>query len=177
MFTALKNRLAVPLLLIPLALWLALPAASKPAAPSKTAAATPPARREIQAIYNQINAAAMRKDVDGVYDFNSDDYTVIDNKGHAHEPSEWRQEFEQGLEVVDSLKAVSVIQSFVGTDAEATVMVKEHMIARIANNANGRAVKLTGDDVAREHWVKTADGWRRTRTRILSGKNAFQKNF
>ncbi len=71
-------------LIAPLALCLALPAAAKPAAPA------PPARREIQAIYNKINAAAMQKDVDGVYAFNSDDYTMIDTKGHVHEPSEER---------------------------------------------------------------------------------------
>ncbi len=176
MFTAPKNRLSTPLhvaplLLLPFALCLALPAASKPAAP------VPSARREIQAIYNRVNAAVMQKDVDGAYDFDSDDYTVIDTKGHVHESSEWRQEFEQALEEVDSIKAVSVIQSFTGTGDEATVTVKEHMVARIANNANGRAVKITVGDVARDHWVKTADGWRRTRTRILSGKGAFQKNF
>jgi len=166
MSTILKNWLVAPL-----ALCLALPAASKPVAQA------PPTRREIQVIYNQINAAAMQKNVDGVYDFNSDDYTVIDIKGHVHEASEWRQEFEQALEIVDSIKAISIIQSFAGTDTEATVTVKEHMVAHVANNANGRAITLTADDVAREHWLKTADGWRRTRTRILSGKNAFQKNF
>lgn len=174
MFTAPKNQTVAPLLLLPLALplalWLALPAASKPAP-------VPSARREIQAIYNKIDAAAMRKDVDGVYDFDSDDYTLIDSKGHVREPSEGRQEFEQALEVVDSIKAASVIQSFVGTGDEATVTVKEHMVARVANNANGRAIRITAGDVARDHWVKTPDGWRRTRTRILSGKSGFQKNF
>jgi len=166
MFTRSKTWIAAPL-----ALCFALPAAAKPAAPS------PSARREIQAIYNKISAAAMQKDVDGVYAYDSDDYTLIDKKGHTHEPSEERQEFEQALEIVDSVQAASVIQSFAGTDAEATVTVKEHMVARVANHANGRAVKITAGDVAREHWVKTADGWRRTRTRILSGKSAFQKNF
>ena len=171
MFTVPKNWLLAPLVAAPFALYLAPPAASKPAAPSPTA------RREIQAIYNKINAAVMQKNVDGAYDFDSDDYTIIDNKGHVHEASEGRQEMEQGMEVADSIKATSVIQSFVGTDAEATVTVKDHIVVRIANNANGRAVKISADDIAREHWVKMADGWRRNRTRILSGKNAFQKNF
>ena len=171
MFTAPTNRLVVCLLLTPLTLCLAPPATSKPAAP------VPSARRELQAIYNKIDAAAMRKDVDGVYDFDGDDYTVIDTKGHAHEPSEWRQDFEQALEFVDSVKAVSVIQSFEGTDTEATVTVKEHIVARVGNTTTHRTAKVTTDDVAREHWVKTADGWRRTRTRILSGKRGLQKNF
>jgi len=158
--------------LLPLfALCFALPAAAKPAPKA------PPARGEIQAIYNKINAAAMQKNVDGVYDFDSDDYTVIDQKGRAHEPSEGRQEFEQALEVMDSVKATTIIQSFAGTDAEATVTVKDHVIARIGNTTTGRAIKVTADDVSRDHWVKTEDGWRRNRTRILSGKNAFQKNF
>ena len=156
---------------LPLALCLVLPVAAQPEAK------TPNARREIQAIYNKINAAAMQKDVDGVYAFDSDDYTVIDKKGHVHEASEGRQEMEQGMEVVDSLKATSLIQSFAGTSTEATVTVKEHAIVRIANSTTGRAVKIIADDTAREHWIKMEDGWKRTRTRILSGKNALHKNF
>ena len=154
-----------------LALCFVLPAGAKPSAPVSTA------QREIQAIYNKINAAAMQKDVDSVYAYDSDDYTLIDKKGHVHEPSEGRQEMEQGMEVLDSMTAITVIQSFTGTDAEATVTIKEHAVVRIGNTTTGRAVKLTADDTAREHWVKTAEGWRRTRTRILSGRNAFQKNF
>lgn len=154
-----------------LTLCLALPAAAKPAPK------VPPARAAIQAIYNKINAAAMEKNVDGVYDFDSDDYTFIDQKGHVREASEGRQELEQALEVIDSLKAVSVIQSFAGTDTEATVTVKEHVTARVGNTTTGRALKIISDDVARDHWIKTDDGWRRNRTRILSGKNALQKNF
>jgi ketosteroid isomerase-like protein len=158
-------------LLLPLALCLALPAAAKPAPKA------PPARAQIQALYNKINAAAARKEVDGIYEFDSDDYTLIDRKGHVHDASEGRQEMEQALEIVDSLKAVTVIQSFTGTDTEATVAVKEHVVARVGNTTTHRAVKITADDISRDHWIKTEDGWRRTRTRILSGKNAFQKNF
>lgn len=161
--------------ILPLALCAAvcftLPAAAKPVAKA------PPARGEIQAIYNKINAAAMQKNVDGVYDFDSDDYTVIDQKGRVHEASEGRQDLEQALEVADSVKATTVIQSFTGTDTEATVTIKDHVALSVANAATRRAVKITVDDTAREHWVKTEDGWRRNRTRILSGKNALHKNF
>lgn len=158
-------------LILPLAVCLAHWAAAKPAPKA------PPAWGEIQALYNKINAAAMQKNVDGVYDFDRDDYTVIDQKGRVHEASEGRQELEQALEMVDSVKAVTVIQSFTGTDTEATVTVKDHVALSIANTTTGRAVKITADDIARDHWVKTENGWRRTRTRILSGKNALHKNF
>jgi flagellin-like hook-associated protein FlgL len=146
-------------------------------AAAKPAAKAPPARAEIQALYNKINAAAMQKNVDGVYAYDGDDYTVIDQKGRTHEPSEGRQDLEQALEVADSVKATTVIQSFTGTDAEATVTIKDHVAVSVANATTGRAVKITVDDTAREHWVKTEDGWRRTRTRILSGHNALHKNF
>lgn len=153
---------------LPVALLLTLPAGAKPSKP------TP--KQELQAIYNKINAAA-RKDVDAVFDYNSDEYVTIDRKGHTHDASEGRQEFSDAMAVIDSIKAVTVIQSFTGTDTEATVTVKDHGVIRAANNLNGRAIKLTVSDVARDHWVFTADGWRRTRTRILSGKDVFSKNF
>jgi|GEM_PF-2156460 len=174
MFTQSKTRFAVLLALCFVFCFVfcfALPAGAKPSAPVSTA------QREIQAIYNKINAAAMQKDVDSVYAYDSDDYTLIDKKGHVHEPSEGRQEMEQGMEVADSIMATTVIQSFIGTDTEATMTIKEHAVVRIGNTTTGRAAKITADDTAREHWVKTADGWQRTRTRILSGRNAFQKNF
>ena len=158
-------------LILSLALCSALSAAAKPAPKAMDA------RRELQAIYNRMNADAMQKNVDGVYAFDSDDYTLIDQKGHVRDASEGRQELEQALEVLDSLKAVSVIQSFSGTTGEATVTVKDHVVARMANTTTGRAVKFTADDVSRDHWVKTEEGWRRTRTRILSGNNALHKNF
>ena len=157
--------------LLPLTLCLALPATAKPV-PKVT-----PEQREIQAIYNRISAAAAAKDVDGLYDYNSDDYVVIDRKGRSHDATEGRQEVEQALEIVDSVRDVNVIQSFEGTDADATVTVKEHIVVKAANNITGRAIKITGDDVARDHWIKTDDGWRRNRTRILSGHNALHKNF
>lgn len=170
MLTLAETRLG-SLLAVCLALCLVLPAAAKPAPKA------PPARAEIQAIYNKINAAAARKDVDGIYLYNSDDYTVIDQKGRSHDGAQGRQEMEQALEIADSLKAVTVIQSFTGTDTEATVTVKEHAALSAANTTTRRAIKVTVDDVSRDHWVKTEDGWRRNRTRILSGKNAFRKNF
>ena len=156
---------------------LCLAACLAPGATAKPTLQGPAARREIQSIYNKINAAAMQKNVDGMYDFDSDDYTVIDTKGRTHEPSEGRQDLEQALEVMDTVKASTVILSFAGTDTEATVTVKEHAALSIANTTTGRAARITADDTAREHWVKTDDGWRRTRTRLLSGKNALHKNF
>ena len=166
MFTHLRTWL-----ILFLALCFALSAAAKPAPKAMDA------QRELQVIYNKINAAAMQKDVDGVYAFNTDDYTEIDKKGHVHEVSEDRQEMEQGMEMVDSITATSIIQSFTGTGTEATVTIKEHAVVRIANTTTGRAVKFTADDTARDHWIKTEEGWKRNRTRFLSGKNALHKNF
>ena len=152
------------------ALLLTLPAAAKPGK-------APTPKQELQAIYNKINAAIARKDGDGYYDYNADDYTIIDKKGYVHDASEGRQEMIDALQMVDTIKAVSVIQSCTGTDTEATVIVKEHYVVAAANSVNGRAVRATFDDVARDYWTFTEDGWRRLRSRTLTAKGSFHKNF
>ncbi len=155
-------------LFLPLALLLAIPASGKPA---------PTARQELQALYNKINAAAANKDVDGIYAYNDDDFIFIDKKGHSHDGSEGRQELEKGLEFVDSIKGITKIQTFSGTDTEATVTVKDHDVATVANGVTGRAIKVTADTVSRDYWTYTADGWKRKRSRILSETGKFHKNF
>ena len=161
------NR-AVPALL--LVFCAALPAG---AGPGKT----PSARRELQAIYNQINAAAAQKDVDGVFNYDAPDYSTVDPKGHVFEGSYGRQELQDLMNAVDTVKGTTTIKSYTGTDTDATVVVKDHYVFLASNLATGRMIKLSGDDLSRDYWVKTEDGWRRKRTRILSGKNVFRKNF
>jgi hypothetical protein len=154
-----------------LALLLALPVMGRPA--SKV----PTPQQELQGLYNKINAAAAAKDVDGVYAYNDDHYTLIDKKGHVHEGSEGRQELEKALEIIDSIKGITKIQSFSGTDTEATVTVKDHDVAVVANGVTGRAIKVTADVVSRDYWVYGADGWRRLRSRTLSEIGSYHKNF
>ena len=154
-------------------LLLAVPTAAKPGA----AKSAPSPRREIQAIYNKIDAAARTKDVDGMYAYDADEVTVIDRKGRVHDSSEGRQELADALELIDSVQAATAIQSFTGTATDATVVIKEHYVLKIANNATGRAARFNADDLIREHWTYTENGWRRTRVRYLSGKNALHKNF
>ncbi len=159
----------------------AKPASHKPA-PHKPAShapvsKSPPARRELQAIYNKMNAEAMQRNADALYDYNSDDYVLMDAKGRVYDAAEGRQDLTAVLDQVDSIRAVTTIEGFSGTDTEATVTIKDRAVIGLANNANGRAIKFTFNDTARDHWIKTEEGWRRTRTRILTGKNAYQKNF
>ena len=163
-------------ILLLLTLFLPASASAKPVS-HQPAARTPPARRELQAIYNHMNAEAMQRNVDGLYEYDSDDYAIFDTKGHAEDPAQGRQALETVLDKVDTIRAVSVIQGFTGTETEATVTLKDHYQLGMANQTTGRALKFVSDDTARDHWVKTEDGWRRTRTRILSGSHTLKKNF
>lgn len=163
------------LLILPLIFCLSLPVPAKPHG-KPAAKSVSPAQREIQEIYNQINAAAAKKDVDGVFDFNTDDYTLVDTKGQVHDASDGRQEMEDAMGVLDTVKGISLIQSFTETETDATVTVKDRMVVTAANHINGRSIKLTESDISRDYWVKTDDGWRRKRTRIISGKGILHKS-
>ena len=158
-------------LFLPFALLLAIPASGKPAPTG------PSPQRELQALYNKINASAANKDVDGVYAYNDDDYTLIDKKGRVHGGSDGRQELEKAFEIVDSMKGISKIQTFSGSDTEATVTIKDHDVATVANGVTGHAIKVTANMLSRDYWTYTADGWRRKRTRILTETGTFHRNF
>ena len=155
-------------------LWSAVPAAAEP---STARAAMPSARREIQATYNKIDAAIDRKDVDTAFDYDADDCQYYNKKGQLMEEGSGRQEVVDLLEKVDTVKETTVITGFAGSDADAVVTAKAHVVLAAANNANGRATKIAFDDISRDYWVKTDDGWKRKRSREIKSKLALHKNF
>ena len=163
-----------------LLLCLAVPTATRPAAAQVTAtrpAAAPSTRREIQAIYNKIDAALARKDIDTASDYDADDCQFYDRKGHLREEGSGRQALEDLAEELDTIHETTKILSFTGTATEATVTVKSHATAGASNRINGRAIKAVFDEVSRDYWVKTDDGWRRKRSRLIQGHGALHKNF
>lgn len=151
-------------------LCLTLPAIAQPAA-------APSARREIQAAYNSIDAALARKDIDTALDYDADDCEFYNRKGQLMDAGGGRQELEDLVEKVDTVRETTKILSFTGTSTEATVVVKTHTVAGASNSINGRAARGVFDAVARDYWVKTDAGWRRKRSRVLQSKGALHKNF
>ena len=153
-----------------LALWTAAAAAAG-------SSAAPSARREIQQAYNRIDAALARKDVDTVADFDTDDCEFYGVKGQLLSSGGGRQELVDLLANIDTFRRTAVIISFAGAGTEAIVTVKDHTLQETANSINGRAIKLVTDEVFREYWIKTDDGWKRKRSRELTSKIALHKNF
>ncbi len=147
------------------------------AGPSSAKTGVPAARREIQAIYGKIDAAINQKDVDTAFDYDADDCQYYDKQGRLLDEGSGRQEVVDILDKVDTVKETTVITSFAGSDADATVTVKAHIVLSVSNNINGRAAKFAIDDISRDYWVKTDDGWKRKRSRDIKGKFAMHKNF
>ena len=162
---------AAPVLTAALVALPLLPSAAKPAAPM------PPARREIQAIYHQIDAALDRKDIDTVCDYDAEDCEYFNKKGRRLDTGGGRQALVDLLEKVDSVKRTTTITSFTATDTDATVTVKDHVVVSAANTVTGRAIRAASDEVFRDYWVKTDDGWKRKRTREIKGTATLHKNF
>jgi hypothetical protein len=148
-------------------------------APSAGAASdkVPTTQQELQGIYNKINEAVAQKNVDGVFDYDTPDHTITDKKGHVYEASDGRQELQDMMNLVDTAKSTSIIKSIASTDTDATVVVKDHFIFMISNRPTGRTAKIVGEGVSRDYWMKTDEGWRRKKTRILSGKTGLRKNY
>ncbi len=137
----------------------------------------PAARREIQAIYSKIDAALDQKDVDTAFDYDTDDCQYYDKKGRLFNEGGGRQEVVDILDKADTVKETTIITSFAGSDTDATVTVKTHIVLSVSNSINGRAAKVAVDDISRDYWVKTDEGWKRKRSREIKAKVALHKNF
>lgn len=163
-----------------LLLCLTASAAAQPAVVRSAAgqpAAAPSTRREIQAVYSKIDAALDRKDIDTALDYDDADCQYYNRKGHLEEEGSGRQGLEDLVEIVDSIRVTTKILSFSGTSDEATVTVRNHAEARASNTVNGRALHGVSDQIVRDYWVRTDDGWRRKRCRVLQSHGIIHKNF
>lgn len=126
------------------------------------------ARKAIQAQYDKANAAAARRDVDAVFAIQTPDYVHIDKQGRTHTAAEARQQFAQIVAAAKTIKAVTRIQTFKLDKTGATVTIAERADIYLLNPQTGKLSHLLITDMARDLWVKTANGWKQKRTKELS---------
>ncbi len=124
----------------------------------------------IQGNYNQINAAFIRKDVQGATAYFTPDYVSINKKGEKQNLAEFRSHYDTVLNRF-SIKL---------TSSKAT-------IKNISINANGIDVsmgqrtegtmiggnKIVIDQTSKDFWAKTPQGWRLKQSRILTSQTKF----
>lgn len=121
--------------------------------------ATADARRAIQAVYAQMNAALARKDLAASFRHLTDDHVSIDEHGNRKSAEDLRRELQQLLPVVRSYQGRSVIQKITVQGNRATVVVQESGRMVVRDPSTDRQAIMAGNNTSRELWVKQKGRW------------------
>jgi ketosteroid isomerase-like protein len=119
-------------------------------------------KAEIQSNYNNIAAAFKRKDLNSATRYFTDDYVSIDDKGETKTAEQIRQQYAPLLKRVTVTKSSISIQSFAAEGSQAMVQAKQR-----SNLLFGQS-KIVREDVFRDTWIKTAQGWRIKQSQTIS---------
>lgn len=149
--------------------WLILLFASLTLMPSRASfGQAAQAKREIQAAIRQINESGERRDRSLVGKWLTRDFQGQDVLGHVYNRTQTKQRFIRLLTYAKSLRLRTQVQSVTVEDGAATVRTKEYMLAKFVVGRTGKIHTVTLNDVWRNLWVKTRDGWRLKRMKQLS---------
>lgn len=124
----------------------------------------------IQANYNQINAAFIRKDVKGATAYFTPDYVSINKKGEKQNLEEFRSHYDNVLNRFN-IKLTSnkaTIKNISITSNGIDVAIGQHTEGTMIGGN-----KIVIDQSSKDFWTKTAQGWRLRQSRILTSQTKF----
>jgi hypothetical protein len=124
----------------------------------------------IQTNYNQINAAFIRKDINGATALFTPDYVSINSKGEKQNLAEFREHY-NNLFTRFKIKLTSNKAKIVNMDVNASgvdVAIEQKTEGTIAG-FNTIIINQT----SRDSWLKTPQGWRLKQSNILTSQTTF----
>ncbi len=139
--------------------------------PSAHSGTATDARRLIQSAYDRMDAAAARKDINGVVAYNAPGYVMVG--AHVHSGTlEQVRTTTFIFKTAGSLHGHSMVQSLSLSGDRATVVVKrlEEFTMIAVDPDSGRRDHFAYDILSRETWLRGRSGWLRTTAERLSEK-------
>lgn len=133
--------------------------------------ATSDARRALQALYDNTNTAAAKKNLNGVLAYMTPDFVATDRKGNKRTAAQLRSELMQIFPLLQSWRGTSRIQRItLKGGALATVVVKENARMVMTNPLTKQTSVVDSTGTSRDIWVKQGGGWRMKQSQTLSNK-------
>ena len=123
------------------------------------------AKKWIQAAYNRENAAAIRRDVDGVLADTAPDYVSVSPRGGSTPLRLIKPRLRPLLEAMRVKRATTRVTKVVLKGPEAHVATTEHVVAVLANPETQRPANLVIDSTTESVWVRGGKGWLKKRSR------------
>jgi ketosteroid isomerase-like protein len=122
--------------------------------------ATADAKKQIQAEYNKIDAAAAKKDVKGMTASMTSDFVDTNEKGEKTALKDLREKMGQVLAMTKSLKIKTTVEKVTLKGSTATASVKQTAdISQLPPNVK-TPVKMHSDETLTSVWVKSGAGWK-----------------
>jgi ketosteroid isomerase-like protein len=124
----------------------------------------------IQTSYNKINAAFVRKDIQGATALFTSDYVSISPEGNKQTLTEFREHY-HNLFNRFNIKLTSNKATIKNIDVNASgidVAIEQKTEGTIAG-----ANKIVIDQTSRDSWLKTPQGWRLKQSKILTSQTTF----
>lgn len=124
----------------------------------------------IQANYNKINAAFIRKDIKAATALFTPDYVSISPEGEKQTLAEFREHYDNLFNRFN-IKLTSTTATIKNIDVNASgidVAIEQKTEGTIAGSN-----KIAIDRTSRDSWLKTAQGWRLKQTKILTSQTTF----
>src|ERR1051325_8263909 len=109
--------------------------------------ATSDARKTIQGLYDADNAAAMRKDVNGIFAHTADDCVEIDKKGKKHTLAEMKAQLPMIIQMAKEIKIASKISALKLTGNTANITVTENATIKVQNPQNNQLVTAQAEAI------------------------------
>ncbi len=127
--------------------------------------------RGIDAAHAQEEAATSRKDIDSVMAVVSPDCIGTLPDGRTVSYDQARQATIGLFQMASDMKETHTIQDISLKEDTAVVTVKDHEEITLRNPLTGQEVTKKQDDLDRETWVKSAQGWLLKSTAILKSSS------
>ena len=124
----------------------------------------------IQTNYNQINAAFIRKDIKGATALFTTDYISINPAGEQQTLTEFREHYNNlftrfNIQLTSNQATIKTIDTSTGGLDVAIEQKTEGTIAGFN--------KIVINQTSRDSWLKTPQGWRLKRSKILTNQTTF----
>lgn len=133
-----------------------------------TAQAAPDAKQTFQPLYDQLDKANANKDSNIILSMHSPDYLTFDAKGEEHNLDHVREGMLKTFEKYKTIHFKTVVRSAKVVKDGAAVVARTQGILIRDSSVPGQEVTITTDEMDRDYWIKSPDGWKLKQERTLS---------
>ena len=130
------------------------------------------AKKQIQMVYDKVNAAGARKDIKGVLSAYTSDYTSTMPSGQKRTLAELRQRLPQFFALMVSMKAVSKVTAVTVKGKQYTAQLRSHMELKTNDPQTKKVSVIVVDTVEEDVWVKQGGVWKNKQGKIVSSKQS-----